>query len=99
MGPPNQSIRRAVESSGKRVLQGVARLGHHKALLDQLVGFVTKAHGAAAAVIGLVGFAAAGIRWTQRRRHPATLGPVEPVRFSGRDRKAFLERVWSQTMS
>lgn len=46
------------------------RLGHHKALLDQLVDLVTKAHGAVAAVIGLVGFAIAGIRWAQRRRHP-----------------------------
>lgn len=74
----------------------MTRLGYLKALLDQLVNFVTKAYGAVAAVVGLVGFAVAAIRWTQRRRHPAAFGPVEPVEFSGRTRKAFLERVWSQ---
>jgi MFS family permease len=71
-------------------------LGHHKALLDQLVDLVTKAHGAVAAVIGLVGFAIAGIRWAQRRRHPPALGFAKPVKFSGRTRKAFIDRVWSQ---
>jgi len=48
------------------------------------------------AAFAAVATAAAGVvRWVNHRRHPVPES-IEPVKFSGRTREAFLERVWSQ---
>ena len=51
-----------------------------------------------AAALAAVATAVAGaLAWLARRRHPPD--PVEQVQFSGRVRRAFLERVWSQRIT
>lgn len=60
---------------------------------------ITAAHGAVAAIIGLVGIAAAALRWLKRRLHPAAAQSVEPVEFISRTRQALIERVWAQRIA
>ncbi len=47
-----------------------------------------------AALAAVATAVAAALGWFSRRRQPSE--PIEPVWFSGRSRKAFLERVWAQ---
>ncbi|MCW3037222.1 MAG: hypothetical protein JWM17_2534, partial [Actinobacteria bacterium] len=56
---------------------------------------LTTVQGAVVAIVGLAGFAAAGLRWLKRRSDPSS-PPIEHVEFSGRTRQAFIERVWAQ---